>query len=104
MPQFSISVPHNTTKDDATEKVKHLLDKIGEKYADKIKDLEQDFSGDKLTFSFKTLGIRVTGEGTVDDENVHVKGNLPIAAMMFKGQIESSLRDSLQRLMGPKTR
>ncbi len=103
MPQFNISVPHGTTKQEATEKVKLLLDKMGEKYAGQIKDLQQDFEGDKLTFSFKTLGIKVSGEGTVDDENIHIKGDLPIAAMMFKGKIESGLRDSIARLMGPKS-
>lgn len=103
MPQFSVSVPHHTTKDEATEKVKLVLDKLGERYADKIKDLEQTFEGDKLNFSFKTLGIKVTGEGQVDDQNVNIKGNLPIVAMMFKGQIESGLKDTLERLLAPKT-
>jgi predicted NBD/HSP70 family sugar kinase len=102
MPQFSVSVPHNTTKDVATEKVKKMLDHVAEKYADQVKNLEQHFEGDKLVFSFKTLGITVSGEGTVDAENVNIKGNIPFAAMMFKGKIESSLRDSLVRLMGPK--
>lgn len=102
MPQFNVSVPHHTTKDEATEFVKNVIDKLGERYADKIKDLEQEFDGEKLNFSFKTLGIKVTGEGTVDDENVNIKGNLPIVAAMFKGQIESGLRDSLERLMKPK--
>jgi hypothetical protein len=103
MPQFNVSVPHGTTKEEATEKVKHVLDKLSERYADKIKNLQQSFEDDKLNFSFKTLGITVTGEGTVDDDNVNIKGNLPIAAMMFRGQIESGLRDSLQKLMGPKS-
>jgi hypothetical protein len=100
MPQFNVSVPHHTTKEQATEKVKFLLDKIGQKYANQIKDLEQEFEGDKLNFSFKTLGIKVSGEGTVDDENVNIKGNLPLAAMMFKGKIESDLREELKRMMG----
>lgn len=102
MPQFSISVPHNSTKEVATEKVKVMLDRVAEKYSDQIKNLDQRFEGDKLIFSFKTLGITVSGEGTIDDQNVNIKGNLPIAAMMFKGKIESTLRESLIRMMAPK--
>jgi putative polyhydroxyalkanoate system protein len=102
MPQFSISVPHHTTKDEAKEKVQFLLEKVGNTYANLIKDLKQEFDGDRLDFSFKTMGATVTGEGTVDDENVYVKGNLPITLMMFKGKIESDLRHSLQRLLSRK--
>ncbi|WP_425398591.1 polyhydroxyalkanoic acid system family protein [Aeoliella sp.] len=102
MPQFNISVPHYTTKEEATEKVKFLLEKLGDAYGNLIKDLKQDFTGDKLDFSFRTMGATVTGEGTVDDENVNVKGNLPITLMMFKGKIESDLKGSLEKLMKPK--
>lgn len=103
MPQFNVSVPHYSTKPEATEKVKFLLEKIGEKYANLIKDLDQQFEGGKLVFSFKTMGMKVTGEGTIDDENVNIKGNLPIAAMMFKGKLETDLTKELKRLLSPKT-
>lgn len=100
MPKFNVSVPHNSTKAEATEKVKFLLDKVGERYANLIKDLDQQFDGDKLNFSFKTMGMTVTGEGTIDDENVNIKGNLPIAAMMFKGKLETDLKNELTRMLG----
>lgn len=100
MPKFSVSVPHGSTKAEATEKVKVLLARIEAKYANLIKDLHQEFEGDKLVFSFKTMGVKVAGEGTVDEENVNIVGNLPIAAMMFKGKIESDLRTELTRMLG----
>ncbi|QDU55773.1 polyhydroxyalkanoic acid system family protein [Aeoliella mucimassa] len=101
MPQFNVSVPHYTTKEEASTKIRYLLEGISAKYSDKIKNLEQTFDGDRMQFSFKTLGMNVTGEGLVDDEYVTVKGNIPIAAMMFKGQIESTIKDSLVRLLKP---
>lgn len=102
MPQFKISVPHYTTKEEATEKVKFLLSKLGDAYGNLIKDLKQDFQGDKLDFSFRTMGATVTGEGKVDEENVHVTGNLPITLMMFKNKIETDLKGSLEKIMAPK--
>ena len=100
MPKFNVTVPHTLSKEDAAAKIRLLLEGVSAKYADKIKDLEQTFENDRLEFSFKTLGLKVTGEGTVDDKEVNIKGDLPIAAMIFKGQIESSIREQLERLLG----
>ena len=99
MPQFNISVPHYTTKDEASAKVRMLLESVTAKYSDKIKNLEQKFEGDRMEFSFSMLGMNVTGEGVIDDDNVNIKGNLPLTAMLFKGQIESGIKDSLAKLL-----
>ncbi len=99
MPKFNVTVPHFLSKEDAKAKIRLLLDSLSAKFADKIKDLEQTFEDDRLEFSFKTLGMKVTGEGTVDDKQVEIKGDLPLAAMMFKGQIESSIKDQLTKLL-----
>ncbi len=99
MPQFNVSVPHSRTKDEVIEQMKGLLEKVTEKFGDQVKNLEQDWEEDKLNFSFRTFGINISGQGTVDDSAVHIQGKLPIAAMMFKGKIESGLKEQLQRML-----
>ena len=100
MPKFNVSVPHKNNKEQTLEKMKSLLEKVTEKFGDQVKNLEQSWEGDQLNFSFRTFGINITGQGTVDDTNVHIKGTLPLTAMMFKGKIESGLKEQLQKMVG----
>lgn len=99
MPQFNISVAHELGKEEAMTRVQKLIDRVGEKYGDQVSDLEQSWDGEQLKFSFTTYGIKVSGQGEVDDTKVDVTGNIPIAAMMFKGKIESGLREQLTKLL-----
>ncbi|MGI9456933.1 MAG: polyhydroxyalkanoic acid system family protein [Aeoliella sp.] len=99
MPKFNVSVPHTLGKEEVVDRMKHLLEKVTENFGDQVKNLEQSWEDDKLNFSFRTFGINVSGEGTADDSEVHITGNLPIAAMMFKGKIESGLKDQLTRML-----
>lgn len=98
MPKFNISVPHTLGKEEAAVRMKNLIDKVEEKYGDQVSNLEQSWEGDSvLNFSFSTFGIKVAGTGEVDESQVKITGNLPIAAMMFKGKIESDLKAIIER-------
>ena len=46
-----------------------------------------------------TFGMKFKGLLTVEDDAVQIDGDLPFAAMMFKGRIESEVRDSLEKLL-----
>ena len=100
MPQFTISVPHDLGKEEAAERVRHVLEKVTDRFGDQVKNLEQSWEGDTLQFSFRTFGINVSGQGVATDSSVDVTVNLPITAMMFKGKIESGLREQLTRMLG----
>lgn len=99
MPQFDVNVPHTLTKDEAHERLKGFSEKVREHYTDLVKDVHQEWEGETLHFGFKTLGVRIDGDLTVNDDAVRIKGELPFTAMMFKGKIESVLRDEITRLV-----
>jgi Putative polyhydroxyalkanoic acid system protein (PHA_gran_rgn) len=69
------------------------------KFQDNVSDLDQSWNGDSLGFGFKTFGIKVTGTIEVADHRITVDGELPLTAMMFKGKIESEMRQQLERLL-----
>ncbi len=107
MPKFSVTVPHQLSREDASR----LLDRFVEevlltKFKDSIGELEQQRDGDALTFKLKTFGIQLSGKAVATDSDFVVDGDLPFAAVMFKGKIESSIREQLERLakfgVGPK--
>ena len=99
MPKFGVRVPHTLTKDEARSRLEHFAGAIEKKYADKVSDLKQSWEGDTLKFHFKSYGIALDGGITVTDQELNLAGDLPFAAMMFKGKIESEIRESLERIV-----
>lgn len=100
MPKFDVSVPHSLGKQGALDRLQGFSETLRERHADKIKDLEQQWDGDRMTFGFKTMGMAIGGEMLVEESAVRVEGNLPFAAAMFKGQLVGAMEEQLQRLLG----
>ena len=99
MPKFNVQVPHPLSQEAAREKLNRFADVLGEKFKDQVSDLEQSWEGDTLRFSFKSYGIQLKGGVTVADKQLDVVGDLPFTAMMFKGKIESAIREQLEKLV-----
>jgi putative polyhydroxyalkanoate system protein len=99
MPQFNVRVPHTLTEQEARERLNRFVDILRQKFQDSVKDLEQNWDGDTLRFAFKTFGIPLKGGITVGEQQIDVAGDLPFTALMFRGKIESSIREQLERLM-----
>lgn len=99
MPRFDVTVPHTLGRETAVERLKGFSEQIRQQMGDQVTDLEQSWDGDQLTFGFTTFGFRITGDLTVGDDAVTVKGELPFAAAMFKGKITSSIEEQLQKIL-----
>ncbi|MGD9632774.1 MAG: polyhydroxyalkanoic acid system family protein [Pirellulales bacterium] len=107
MPKFSVTVPHQLSREDANKLVDRFVEEVLlVKFKDSIGDVEHQRNGDALEFKLKTFGIQITGRALATDKEFVVDGDLPFTAMMFKGKIESSIRQQLERLatfgVGPK--
>ena len=99
MPAFAIEVAHEVGQEEATERLKGFFQKVREKYQAQITDLEESWDDNQLAFSFKTYGFTIKGTGTVLAENVEFTGELPFAAVAFKGKIEESIRGELTKVL-----
>lgn len=97
MPKMSVNVPHQLDQEQATERLKGILEKIKERYQGQVSDLHEDWQGNVLNYAFKTFGFNVKGAMHVEPQQVRVEGDLPFAAMMFKGRIEQELKTTLER-------
>lgn len=97
MPGFNTEVPHELGKDAAVEKLKGFLDQVQKRYPKEISEIDGDWAENILTYAFTTFGIKVDGTLTVEDEVVKMDGNLPFAAMMFKGKISNSIKVALEK-------
>jgi len=99
MPKLSLSVPHQLGKEQAIERVKNFAGKILDRYQDQAKDVQHSWEDNKLQFSFRTMGMNFKGALTVEEDVINVEGELPFAAMMFKGKIEEGFRGELTKLI-----
>ena len=68
-------------------------------FKDKVSDLKQTWEGDTLRFGFKTYGIQLDGGITIAENELNLAGDMPFSAMMFRGKIESAIREQLERLV-----
>ena len=99
MPAFSTEVPHSLGKEEATERLKGFVAKVQQRYADQVSNMEGEWQGSVLTFSLTTYNFTISGTLTVEDDVVRLQGNLPFAALAFRGKIESSIATEIERAL-----
>jgi hypothetical protein len=97
MPSLKLEFPHNLGQQEAIDRLKTLLTKVKNKYQDQVSDLQESWTDNTLNFGFSTYGFKISGDVVVEPNGVKLDGQIPFAAMMFKGKIESALRDQLAK-------
>jgi len=99
MPSLKITVPHQLAQAEAASRLKGFLAKVKERYQNQVSDLEETWSDNTLDFAFKTYGFHVKGRMAVEPAEVQFEGQIPFAAMMFKGKIEQTIRAEIDRVL-----
>ena len=99
MANFKMSVPHNLTQEEAINRIKTLLGDVKTQYAGNIDKLEESWNGNSNTFSVTAMGFSVSGVLTVLPGEIALAGDLPFAARLFKGKIESIIREKAESLL-----
>jgi hypothetical protein len=99
MPSTSLSVDHSLTQAEALERLQEFIPQLRERFGGQVSNLQESWEEHLLSFSFKTMGFDVSGKMAVHEEAVHFDGKLPFAALMFRGKIEQSVREELNRLL-----
>ena len=99
MPSLKLSVPHQLGQEEAAVRLKGFLEKVKQRYQNQVSDLQEEWTANALDFAFKTYGFQIKGRMVVDPDDVKFDGQIPFAAVMFKGKIEQTLRDELNRVL-----
>ena len=100
MPRFSLTVSHNLPLNEAVDRLKSETERFLGGDQSLVSDLCYDWEDTAASFSFKVMGFSVDGTAAVEPSNVDIRANLPLAAMMFKGKIESTLKEKLGEILG----
>jgi hypothetical protein len=99
MPRIAIATPHALGQETAVARVQQLLQKVKHKYQDQVSDLVETWNDNVLDFRFKTYTFNIKGQLKVEPNQVSLDGDIPFAALMFKGRIEQTLKDELAKLL-----
>ena len=99
MPAFNIDVPHSLGQEAAVEKLKSFLGNVQEKFKDQISAIDGEWTDNVLEFNFTTYGFSISGTMTVEEEVARMEGQLPFAAVAFRGTIQDSIRKEIEKTL-----
>ena len=88
---MEIKLEHNLHRDRARECAKRILSDLSQKQSRLISKPVQMWDEDQCKFSFSVKGSTVTGNISVKEESIDIKGKLPIALSLFKGMIKETI-------------
>jgi hypothetical protein len=101
MPALKMNFPHQLGRTTAQERLHTLLAKVKHRYGDQVSNLRESWSDNVLDFGFTTYGFGIQGNVTVEENEVRLDGQIPFAAMMFRGKIEQALRETMTKTLAP---
>jgi hypothetical protein len=99
MGSLNIDIPHQLPKQEAVERIKKLLGRLKTEQKDQIKNVKEEWHGDKGSFEFTSMGFDISGLISVNENNVNVNGNLPFALSLFKGKISNVITQKAKELL-----
>lgn len=69
-------------------------------FSEQVTEVEEVWDDEgNLQFSFRTMGMSVDGDVATDEQSIHVTGNLPFAALPFRGVIEQKIADKISEAL-----
>lgn len=99
MARLNMVILHRFNRDEALQRTKQLLSQTKAEHADKISDLKERWDGNCGEFSFSVAGFSVSGTLDVSGSAITIDGKIPFAALLFKGKIESAIRDEAAKVL-----
>jgi hypothetical protein len=99
MPKITLETSHQLGREEALRRLKEKFDSARSHYGGEVKNLKEQWTDHTLNFNFSAMGMGVSGTVQVEDRAVKFNADLPFAAALFKGAIESRLREELGVLL-----
>ena len=99
MSSLDISVPHDLGQEEAISRVQAFIAQARKQFGDKSNDVKETWNENVCTFDISANGVALSGTLTVLPDKVTLTSKLPMAAVFFKGKLESALTDGLAMIL-----
>lgn len=100
MARFNVEVQHQLERDVVVTKLKKFSDEMRDRVMVQVSEVSEEWDEQgNLNFSFKAMGFRVSGQMITCDKQVTVFGELPFAALPFRGAIESQVEQKIREVI-----
>ena len=99
MPDLNISVPHQLQQDEALRRIQTAIDRSKVQYKDHVSDLQEHWNDNVGTLNLTVRGMAIPAQVTVNPSDVALHAELPMIASFFMGQIETTAREMLSRIL-----
>jgi len=100
MPVLKIKAKHSLAPEEAASRIKKRISEEVEKQAQYVTELKENaIEPNKSEYSCKVYGFNLSGSLFAGPDEVAVEVNLPFAAMIMKGMIESQIQNALDNAL-----
>lgn len=99
MSKLEMNIPHQLEQQEALSRVQSLLTRVQSQFGSQVQDMHQEWNGNTGVFSFKVMNMPVSGTLTVNQGNVALDSQLPMAAAMFSGKIKSVIMEEAKKVL-----
>lgn len=99
MPSLKLSVPHRLSQEDASNRLRNFITEMKAQYGKQAQNVQESWSGNTGKFSFEVMGMAIAGVLDIAPGEVLMEAQIPMAALPFKGRIESQIRDKITSLL-----
>jgi hypothetical protein len=99
LPDLNISIPHQLPQDEALRRIQTAVGRAKTQYAQHMNDLEEHWNGNVGTLNITVRGMAIPAQVTVNPSDVALHAELPMIASFFMGQIETTAREMLGRIL-----
>jgi hypothetical protein len=98
-----IEVFHKLTKEEATRRMKSLVDTLKEEYAGEIDHADINWGDHGADFRLKARGYTIDGTGYVTMDQVVVDLDLPFMLRMFSSKVEKPVREAIEKTLSKES-
>jgi hypothetical protein len=99
MPKTTVTVDHSLGKEEALQRLHGMLAQVKQNYGNQISDMDESWNDNGGSISFNAMGFKIVADILVTDNQAAFDVELPWAAKMFQGTIETTIRERAERLL-----
>ena len=99
MPTSKLQIAHQLGTAEARQRISKFAEATRQRPGPLISDIQDSWADDSGTFSFRVLGLTISGRVKVENNQVQIDIDYPMAALAFKGHIEQDIRAKGEALL-----